>query len=338
MKTLIACALLVLAPASLAFASIDGVVVNRTSGKPQPNVSIALIKPGQQGMRTIGNTVSDAAGHFSFEKDEPGGGPQLLQANYRGVNYNKLMTPNVPTADVELDVYEATGSPASARIAQRMLVLEPGSARIDVSETVLVENPTNTTYNNSELGGVRFYLPPAANGQVRVNAQGPQGMPLPRPAEKTDESNVFKVDFPIKPGETEFEIAYTLPVAAPFTYHGRLVSIKGMPAGPLRLVAPPGVTLSGNDIQMLGTEPKTQATIYNLKAAENFAVDISGSGSLHSSDAAGPADSSDSPPVTQGEPQIYKHRGWLLALAFSILAVGLLVLFRSSPLGSPYGK
>lgn len=329
--------------ASTAFASMDGTVVNRTTGKPQPGVSITLVKPGQQGMQTLGSTVSDASGHFAFHNDQPGGGPQLLQANYKGVNYNKLMTPNIPTSGVELDVYEATKSPAAARIAQQMLVFEPASNRMTVNETVLVQNETTTTYYNSSLGALRFYLPPAANGQVRINAQGPQGMPLPRPAEKTEQSNVFKVDFPIKPGESEFEVSYVLPVGSPFTFRGRIVNVKGMPAGPMRLVAPSGVTLAGADIQQIGTEPKTQATIYNVVAPDNFSIDIAGTGSLNSADDASASDSSardssDEPPVTEGQPQIYAHLPWLIALAFSILAIGLVVLFRSSPVRSPYGK
>ena len=332
----IAAALLFLG-SSAAFASIDGTVVNGTTGKPQAGVSITLVKPGQQGMQTLGTTVSDASGRFSFEKDQPGGGPQLLQANYKGVNYNKLMTPNIPTSNVELEVFEATKSPAVARVTQRMLVLEPTANQMAVSETVLVENQSKTTYNNPALGSLRFYLPPATNGQVRINAQGPQGMPLPRPAEKTAQSNVFKVDFPIKPGETEFEVSYLLPVGSPLTYRGRVVNVEGMPTGPLRLIAPPGVTLAGNDIQRVGTEPRTQATIYNVTAAANFAVDVTGTGSLHSSDDANAQDS-DAPQVTEGRPHIYAHMAWLLTLAFSILGVGLIILFRSSPVRSSYGK
>ncbi len=312
--------------------------MNRTTGKPQPSVNIALVKPGQQGMRTIGSTLSDSSGHFAFPNDEPGGGPQLLQASYKGVNYNKLMTPNIPTSNVELDIYEATTSPGVAHVAQRMLVLEPSTSQIAISETVVIENQTDTTYNNDPLGGLRFYLPPAANGQVRVNAQGPQGMPLPRPAEKTKQDDVFKVDFPIKPGETEFEINYALPVGSPFTFRGRVVNVDGMPAGPLRLVAPPGVTLAGKDIQQLGTEPKTQATIYNVVANDNFSVDITGTGSLRKGDDSTAGDNSDAPQVTEGRPRVYSHLGWMVALAFSVLGVGLIVLFRTSPVRSPYGK
>jgi hypothetical protein len=331
-------AALVSTAASIVFAGIDGTVVNRTTGKPQSGVSLTLVKPGQQGMQTIGTTVSDASGHFVFEKDQPGGGPQLLQANYKGVTYNKLMTPNIPTSNVELDVYEATKSPDVARIAQQVLLLEPGANQLAVSETVLIQNGTDTTYNNPALGGLRFYLPPAANGQIRINAQGPQGMPLPRPAEKTEKSNVFKVDFPIKPGDTEFEVNYVLPVGSPFTFRGRVVKVEGMPAGPLRLVAPSGVTLNGNDIQRVGTEPKTQATIYNVTAPETFSVAITGVGSLRGGDQTSSADDNDSPPVAEGKPQIYTHLGSLILLAFCILGVGLVVLYRSSPVRSPYGK
>jgi hypothetical protein len=311
------------------FASIDGTVVNRTAGKPEPGVSITLVKPGAQGMQTLGTAVSDASGRFRFENDQPGGGPQLLQANYKGVNYNKLITPNIPTSGVELDVYEATKSPSVARIAQRMLLLEPSLSRINVNETIIVQNGGNVTFNNDSLGSIRFYLPPAANGQVRISARGPQGMPLPRPAEKTEQNDIFKVQFPVKPGETEFQIAYVLPVGSPFTFEGRVVNLKGMATGPLRLIAPAGVTLAGTDIQQVGREPTTQASIYNVLSAGIFTVNITGTGALHNPAESASADTSDSPQVTEGRPQIYNHLTLLLVLAFSILGIGLIMLFRT---------
>ncbi len=130
-----------------------------------------------------------------------------------------------------------------------------------------MQNDSTQTYNNPAVGSVRFFLPPEANGQVKVQVQGPQGMPLPRAAERTETEGVYKVDFPIKPGETQFEVDYALPAGSPFTFRGQVVSVKGMATGPLRLIAPHGVTLAGNDLQSVGTEPKTQATIYNVVAA-----------------------------------------------------------------------
>lgn len=330
---------LLLGLSAASFAAIDGTVVNRTTGKQAAGVSVTLVKPGQNGMQILGTTTTDATGHFAFEHDQPGGGPQLLQASYNGVNYNKLMTPNIATSNVVLDVYEATKSPAVAQIAQRMMLIEPSISQIAVSETVVVENNSKTTYNNDDLGGLLFFLPPAANGQSRVNVQGPQGMPLPRAAEKTAEKDVFKVNFPIKPGQTEFEVSYVLPAGSPFTLRSKVVAVEGMRAGPVRLIAPPGVTLAGSDLQKVGTEPKTQATIYTVVAASGYSADITGTGTLRQADTKTAAsDNSDQPPVTQGPPQIYRHMLWLVALAFATLAVGLVVLFRSSPVRSPHAE
>jgi hypothetical protein len=326
---------------SMMFAAIDGTVVNGTTGLPASGIPVTLVKPGQGGMRTLGTTVSDAAGHFAFAKDEPGGGPQLLQAAFKGVNYNKLLTPVSPTSGVELQIFDATTQPSVAQVATRFIVFEPNASQIAVGETVILKNESKTTYNNPALGSYRFYLPRAANGQVRVNAQGPQGMPLPRAAEKTDQDDVFKIDFPIKPGDTQFEITYVLPAGTPFTYRSRIVPIKGMRIEtPVRLIAPAGVTLTSKDIQNVGTEPKTQATIYSLTAEGNYSVDIAGIGSLHpaTDDAAAAPDNSDSPPITEGEPQIYKYLPWMVGVALTILALGLVMLYRTSPVRSPYGR
>jgi hypothetical protein len=248
MKFFAAAAVFLFSSVLPALASIDGTVLNATTSKPAANVKVTLLKPGQGGMQQLGETSTDGSGRFVFEHDQPGGGPQLLQATYEGVNYNKMLTPGMPTSNVELEVYDSTKSPEVARIAQRMLVLEPSSSQIAVSETVIVENNSKRTYSNDALGGLVFFLPPAANGQVRVNVQGPQGMPLPRAAERTADKDVYKVNFPIKPGQTEFAVTYALPAGSPFTFRGRVVGVKGMPAGPLRLIAPAGVTLSGNDL------------------------------------------------------------------------------------------
>jgi hypothetical protein len=320
-----------------AFGAIDGTVINKTTGKPAANITVTLVKPGQGGMRTLGTTVSDATGHFSFAKDEPGGGPQLLQAAFDGVNYNKLLTPVSPTSGVQLEIFDSTNSPSVVQSAQQFMVLEPDASRIMVDQTVIFQNQSTTTFNNEQTGAFRFYLPRAANGQVKVSVQGPQGMPLPRAAEKTDQPDVFKIDYPVKPGETQFEINYLIPAGSPFTFRGRVVDMKGLNLGPLRLIAPSGVTLTSNDVQNIGVEPKTQATIYNVKVP-SFSVDIAGTGSLHPPDTSDStsAPDPDSPSVEQAVPQIYQHLPWLAAIALGILALGLVVLYRTSPVRAPY--
>jgi hypothetical protein len=318
-------------------AAIDGTVVNGSTGKPQAGVEVTLLKPGAQGMQQLGTTQSDAAGHFHFEHDQPGGGPQLLQANFKDVHYNTLLTPNMPTTGVNLPIYNVTKSAEGTSEAQHLLVLQPSQSEIAVDETLIIDNPSKTTYSNNTEGSMRFFLPPPANGQVRVSAIGPEGMPLPQAPEKTAKANIYQVNFPIKPGQTQFQLTYVLPVGSPFTFRGAVVNVKGMRTSPLRLVAPDGVSLSGNAVQRVGQEPNTRATIFNVVANGNFSVDITGTGSLpgqqngNSSDAAATTPDSDEPPVTEAPPKIYQHLPWLVTLALGILALGLVTLFRGSP-------
>lgn len=325
-----ACVLL----ASPLFAAVDGTVSNGTTNQPVPGVAVTLIQPSQQGMQTLGTAKTDADGHFRFDVAASQAGPQLLQANYKGVTYTKMLAPGTPTQGIAVQVFETAKSPSDAHVAQHMMVLEPSERQLAVSESIIVENKGNTTYSNDELGAVRFYLPPDAKGQVAVQVKGPGGMPLQRSAEKTSKPDVYKIAFPIKPGTTEFAITYALPAGDAARFDGKIVGIDGQPAAPLRLVAPAGVTFEGPDLRKLGVEPQSQAMIFDVAAPSSYSVVIKGIGSLRGSqqgaDGAA-ADSSDSPPVESNPPPVYKRLPYLAALGFAILAVGFTLLFRASP-------
>ncbi len=81
-------------------AGIDGTVMNRTTGQPQPKVILQLLQPSQQGMQTLGTARSDASGKFHFDQ-EPAG-PKLVQAIYAGVLYSHMIPPGMPTSGVEV--------------------------------------------------------------------------------------------------------------------------------------------------------------------------------------------------------------------------------------------
>ena len=58
-------------------------VINGTTGKPQPGVVDQLVQPRRSGMQTIGSVKTDAEGKFKIDKAYPPG-PVLLQAIYAG--------------------------------------------------------------------------------------------------------------------------------------------------------------------------------------------------------------------------------------------------------------
>jgi hypothetical protein len=301
------------------FAAIDGTVVNATTGKPQPSVTVTLVHPGEGGMQTLGSAKTDAAGKFSIDKEVPSP-PALLQADYQGVTYNRIIPPGTPTSGVQLNVYEATNKLSADIAQQHLVILEPMNGQLRVSETFLIQNKGTTTFQDLSKGSIQIFLPKGATTEVTVTAPG--GMPIRRPPEKTAQPDVYKVNYPVKPGETQFELAYTLP--DPKKFAGKAVDKE-----PLRMVTANTVTLSGDGLKDLGTEPRTQAHIYEVAAGSNFDLSIQGEGPLRTENAQAQQDEdSGAPKVKPGMARVYDRLYWVLGLAFGILAVGGTLLYR----------
>lgn len=309
-----------LASASWLFASVDGVVLNATTGKPQPAVIVNLVQPGAGGMQTLASVKSDAEGKFKIDKTIPPG-PALLQGLHQGATYNLMLAPGAPTIGLRLNVYDSTAKASTAKVTQHMVLIEPSAEALHISETFLCQNDTKFTYQDPSKGSLQFYLPESAGDKVQVTVNAPGGMPIQRPAEKTARRGVYKVNYPLKPGETRFDINYSLPAADKLT--GR-----NLTAGALtRLVTPAAVTLSGDGVEPLGQEPQTQARIYNV-AGSTYEVKIEGTGSLRNQEPAAADEDSGQPKIEQGPARIYTRVGWVLALALGILALGGTLLYR----------
>jgi hypothetical protein len=309
-------------------AAVDGTVINRTTSQPAPGTILQLVQPGQGGMQTLGSAKTDAEGKFRFDKDAQG--PMLIQAIFSGVLYTKVMMPGSPHNGVEVDVFQATSKPGTAKVSQHFIVLQPGTSEMAVSEGILFQGDPQLTYNDAANGSFRFYLPPEANGKVSVTINAAGGMPIQRPAQKTNQPNVYKVDYPIKPGETRFDLNYTVPVTKPLIFSSKILHTEGASD----LVIPTGVTIKGDNVDLAGQEPKTQANIYRIKGNE-YKVAVEGTGSLSPAAAdtasgGGDDDNNGAPTIQEVKPRIYDQLYLILGIAFATLAAGSVVLYRSS--------
>ena len=72
-------------------AAVDGTVVNKTTGQPQPGATVTLYKLGQAGMESLESVKSGAQGNFHM--DQTPQGPNLIQTAYDGVTYNHMLPP-----------------------------------------------------------------------------------------------------------------------------------------------------------------------------------------------------------------------------------------------------
>ncbi|HVO97353.1 MAG TPA: hypothetical protein VMT15_04770 [Bryobacteraceae bacterium] len=312
-----------LATGSWLLASVDGTVVNVTTGKPQAGVTVTLVKPSEQGMQDLGSAKSDAEGKFKF--DSPVQAPALLQAIYKDASYTVVLQPGMSTSGVQLKVYDSTSKAGVAQVTQHMILVEPSEKSLDIAETFLLRNESTTTFLDPVKGSVQFYLPEAAGGKAQVTVNAPGGMPIERSAEKTAVKNVYKVAYPIKPGESRFDISYSLPPSE--TFSSKIMHSEGL----TRLVTPSTVTLAGTGVAELGQEPQTKAHIYNATGAE-YSVKIAGTGSLRNQQAAAPGPDEDpgEPQIEEKAARVYSRMEWVMGFAFAILGLGGVLLYRKS--------
>jgi hypothetical protein len=316
-------AALVLLAVTPIFAAVDGTIVNGTTGKPEPGTVVMLIQPTQSGMQTLGTTKSDAQGKFSFDNNDASG-PRLIQAIFQGVQYNKMVPPGMPSTGVEIPVFASSNKAGTAKETQHFIVLQPGEKEMTVSEGLLYVGDPNVTYYDPVKGSVRFYVPPEAKGPISVTVNPAGGMPIPRPALKTELPNIYKIDYPVRPGETRFDLNYTVPTTSPMIFTDQLLHADAAS----NLVVPSGVTAKSDDLELAGTEPKTQASIYRIKSA-SFKVEVDGTGALQPQ-SEGSGDDNGQPQVQEVKPRIYESMYWILGMAFAILGLGSVLLARNS--------
>ena len=253
--------LALLLSAAAAHAAVTGTVTNQSTGKPQAGATVALYKLGTQlGLELIDQAKSDAQGAFTINQTPQG--PYLVRTAFDGVTYNHMLPPGQPTTGLAIEVYNASTQPGAAKVSKHMLLFEPAGGQLSVSETFLYANDGKTAWNNPDKGTLQFYLPPGSS-KPDVRATAPGGAALGTPILKTGKPDVLAVDFPIKPGETRFDVTYTVPYSDGADYAGKIATKDDN----TYLIVPNGITLKGESLNDLGAEPRTQAHIYGLTAA-----------------------------------------------------------------------
>jgi len=304
--------------------------MNRTTGAPQAAATVTLYKFGQGGMEPVTETKTDAQGRFTINQEPAGRAPAMLRVEIDNVTYNHMMPPGTSRTGITLDVYNASRQPQDVKISKHMLLFQPSSGGpMTVNETFLVNNSGKTTWFDPANGTLQFYLPAAAQGKVEATGVAPDGVSVPIPTGKATASQVYATKFEIKPGETRFDLNYTVPYTAGAAYAGRIVTTDEN----TYLVAPAGVTLEGAGLQDLGEEPRTHAHIFGL-AGNTYKIKLTGA--VTASAAAEPA--AESPAESQDSggsrvevilPRVNARAKLILGLALAILGLGFVLLYRA---------
>ncbi|MGH9474812.1 MAG: carboxypeptidase-like regulatory domain-containing protein [Terriglobales bacterium] len=188
--------------------NVAGSVLDLTTGTPLANASVTLIQL-QDNMNQVGQSTTDAQGHYRFSENSPG--PFMVQVNYQGVPYFAKVSKG--QSETNVSVYGVSHESKLLRVDAEIMVLQPDQGQLAIVNEYRVENGLQPMRTLAAKGGMfQFRVPPGAHvDMVRVVA--PNEMPLARSALPTANHNVYRVDSPLRPGETRIQISYRVPYA-----------------------------------------------------------------------------------------------------------------------------
>jgi hypothetical protein len=267
---------LLLPAAAAGAATITGTVMNRTTNKPSVGDTVQLVSPAQ-GMQEVADATTNAQGQFSL--NEPGAGQFLVVVTHDGAKYYQA-APDV-AAPVNFDVYSAAAHVTGVTTEVLMLraQTDAGGANLNVTEDFVVKNASKPAMTQFSKAPFDLYLPAGAVVEATA-AKGPNGMPTSEELAPQPEKGLYSVKFPIRPGETQIEIAYHIPYSGNAKLNLKMAGQTDMFAVSL----PKSMTFAGaSDAQFIPANGDLSASTYlvrNLKPGQAVGFAIAGSGQL----------------------------------------------------------
>jgi hypothetical protein len=192
--------------ASAAAQTLSGTVTNGTTNKPAAGDEVILINLTTT-MEIAANTKADSNGKFSF-KLTGGAGPHLIRAVHQGVTYHQIAPPGVSSVDV--NVYDVATKVSGLTVTADVIRFQADSGTMQGVRLFVVNNQSSPAKTQMNDHNFEFYVPPGAKVE-QVQARAPNGQPIATEAAPQSEKNRYAINFPLRPGETQFQLEFTLP-------------------------------------------------------------------------------------------------------------------------------
>jgi hypothetical protein len=186
--------------------TLTGTITNGTTGKPALGDEVLLID-FTSGMNVAATTKTDSAGKFSFQLTGAPA-PHLIRAVHQGVTYHQMAPPGVNTADV--NVYDVAPKVTGLSLTADVVRFQADSGTMQGVRLFVVNNSSSPAKTQMNDHNFEFYLPPGAKIE-QVQARAPNGQPISAEAAPQAEKNRYAINFPLRPGETQFQLEFTLP-------------------------------------------------------------------------------------------------------------------------------
>ena len=268
--------LLFIALASSAFAqNITGTVTNGTTGKPSGGDEVALLSLSQ-GMQEVGSTKTDAQGKFTLKAPGDGNVPHMVRVTHGGVSYFPRGGPLMPgKTTTEVTVYDSAKKVDGLQQMVEVDRIQADASQLQVITLFAIQNESKPPRTQVDERTFEFVLPEGATIQSGL-ARGPGGQPINDQPTEAGTKNHYAFSFPLKPGETQFQVAYSLPYSGTATFAPK-------PLGPVQhfvVMTAKGMTFTPKNAQRFQPMPDSPGVMLatDAKPGEALSFSVSGTG------------------------------------------------------------
>ena len=257
--------------------NITGTVTNGTTGKPSAGDEVTLLSLSQ-GMQAVGSTKTDAQGKFTLRAPTDTGAPHMVRAAHNGVNYFPQGGPLMPGATTtQITVYDTAKKIDGLSQTVEVDRFEAQGDQLQAITLFAIRNESEPPRTLDANQTFEFVLPPGASldqGMVK----SPGGQPINMPPAETATKGRYAFSFPLKPGESQFQVSYHMP------YKGE-VSFSPKPLADVQhfvVMTPPGINFAPKDKQRYQSMPDNSGASVmvatNVKPGEDLSFALSGTG------------------------------------------------------------
>jgi hypothetical protein len=323
-------------PSALA-ASITGTVTNGTNNKPSAGDDVILVSL-QQRMQETARTKTDEHGHYSI--DVPNQGMHLIRVDHQKASYFQPAPPNTTTVDVQ--VFDVAATVPGITTEANVLRIETDPQGLHVTQSYFVKNDSTPPRTQFSGHSYEIYLPPDAKIDGAA-AMGPGGMPVASSPAPMGEKGHYAYLFPLRPGETQFQVTYSLPYSGSAKFAPKLADT----ADNVVVMVPKSMTFTpdaSTRYQPINDDINAQTFVAkNVSPTQALGFSVSGSGALprdvqtaqsnNAQPGAGSAAEDNRPggglgtPIDTPDP-LSKYKWWILSGAGLVLAIAAAFFLR----------
>jgi hypothetical protein len=226
-------------------------------------------------MQETARTKTDAHGKYSIDVPDPG--MHLIRVDHQKASYFQPAPPNTATVDVQ--VFDVAATVPGITTEANVLRIETDPQGLHVTQSYFVKNDSTPPRTQFSSHSYEIYLPPEAKIEGAA-AMGPGGMPVASSPAPMGEKGHYAYLFPLRPGETQFQVTYSLPYSGSAKFVPKLADA----ADNVVVMVPKSMTFTpdaSTHYQPINDDINAQTFVAkNVSPAQALGFSVSGSGAL----------------------------------------------------------